>query len=361
MNNFSNIYDYIQGVDNFNDDNYNYLINLYGSDDVNSLIILLLREREEDIETYMKIVGNSNDKCASVITNLLLPRVVEIVDRINEIIGKDNKFIMGINLIPDRVSYIREHSNDIERVKIVNELYDEFLIIRNRICEYYLYLVDEMAKKYIDEERYWDMYQYGVMGLLNSIEKYNCDKGEFVPYAINMIKGNIGNHHYDLDLTTYVPSQCKQKYYKLFNIINRYFDNHNRLPSKKLLSRLMKVPEDKISFYFTLQCDKAESLYDGIVSDGEYLKKIDIISDGDNIRDLEDESIDNNLMSMLMDLFDKLSDREKKVLYEHYFKGKKIRDLADEFNVTHQAMSLTHCKALKKLGRYKRDLRRYLR
>ena len=85
-----------------------------------------------------------------------------------------------------------------ERNTTTYELFEEYsrtnsLDLRNQIIEKYLYMVDILAKKYINKGvDYDDLYQIGSMALVFAVERFDHRKGfEFTSFATPTIIGEI--------------------------------------------------------------------------------------------------------------------------------------------------------------------------
>ncbi len=85
-----------------------------------------------------------------------------------------------------------------------NKLFEEYsrtrdIDLRNQIVERYLYMVDILAKKYINKGvDYDDLYQIGSMALVFAVERFDPGKGyEFTSFATPTIIGEIKRYFRD--------------------------------------------------------------------------------------------------------------------------------------------------------------------
>ena len=76
-------------------------------------------------------------------------------------------------------------NNELLKEKFIKYKESKDIDIRNELVEDYLYLVEILAKKYINKGvEYDDLYQVGSMALVYAVERYDIDKGfEFTSFA----------------------------------------------------------------------------------------------------------------------------------------------------------------------------------
>jgi len=294
-NNEIDVYKSISKIDAFNDLVYEYLIKIYGERNVNNAIKQIFDDGTTNANIFKKVIGNSDNNCDRVIYDLLLPRIREINKAICDIIKSCKINISNRKLLVDKVSYASKNISDVEKLVLINKLFKEFIIIRNRICEYYLYLVDDTVKNYGDDQRFYDIYQEAVIGLLNSIERYNPSNYNFQNYALSMIRYSINHHTHDLDLCTYIPKNQKYRYYRILKVMEKYMNVHHSMPTKKELAKLMHIPVKNVTVSLSISFDEAISLSDNVMVNDEYMKLIETIDTTKDIRELENQVVDNNL------------------------------------------------------------------
>ncbi len=104
-----------------------------------------------------------------------------------------------------------------EERNTTNKLFEEYsrtkdLNIRNQLVEKYLYMVDILAKKYINKGvDYDDLYQIGSMALVFAVERFDPTKGfEFTSFATPTIIGEIKRYFRDKGWAVKVPRKWKE-------------------------------------------------------------------------------------------------------------------------------------------------------
>ena len=354
MDNYSNIYDYLSCVDKIDDDTYNLLVNKFGKKDVNNILSVLLRERLEEEDIYNKLIGNGNKNCDIIVNQILSKRIHELIGRIEELVNKSGLCVDDYKFLFDKVELVKNNCNNEKIVGYIRELYDEFIILRNRICEYNLDIINNIISR--DDKNYDELYQEGVLALLHAIETYDPNKGDFYKHAYYVIKYKVPDHKYDYEFATNVPLSYIRNYHSLLRIIKYYKDRCNRILTMEEIAKKMNKSVRSISVYSSFSSDIGISLYDTKNVDDEYIQLVDTIGGNDDIRELENVVIGNTLCDNLYDLLGELSERQRLCLYYHYFKGYSFTDIANFMGITPQGSSDIHRRIIKKLRKHKSDI-----
>lgn len=100
--------------------------------------------------------------------------------------------------------------------------------------------------KYDEIISYDDFYQEGVIGLCNSIEKYNPELGAFSTFAIIHIKQAIFRFYYDKGRIVRVPYEPRKLYKAIRRAEEEYIKRYGHEPSMKELSLYTGVSTDDI-------------------------------------------------------------------------------------------------------------------
>ena len=127
----------------------------------------------------------------------------EMIDEIRVIVGNelnlDNDEIEKI-WICDLVDRFMVMCNDEDKLRYVKSLYNEFLDKRNKLVQGNMRLVILVAKEFnINESIFMDCIQYGNMGLMRAVDKFNPSFNTiFTTYAYMWIKQFIMKYVYNL-------------------------------------------------------------------------------------------------------------------------------------------------------------------
>lgn len=192
-----------------------------------------------------------------------------------------------------------------------------------------LRLVIKFAKKFSRQGvAVEDLIQEGNLGLCIAADKYDYRKGfKFSTYATWWILQKIRK----LIVTKYnvitVPTHVYYKAKTLKKATEKFKKENNRSPSKEELSEItgislktinsvLKIPSTIISLENHIDGDNSSSFSELLSDPGE--------------KSLEDSVSDDILRKKISDKLYLLSDKERRVIVEHFFNGKKLQQIGDE-------------------------------
>ena len=362
MNVFEKINEYLKSISILDDDIYNYLLDNYGYKVVEAYVCEMIKNKNTFKEIYKKISLDSK-KNDMVIEKILLVRINKIKREIEKLIHGSGLNPDKGNLLYDKMIYIDGKIKDKNIMWKIRLLYQEFTIIRNRIWNYYLDMLDQILSKYIDDVKYADIYQEAGIALMTAIEKFGPDNYYFKGFAASYIRYSINYHYHDLDLCLKLPMNMHHKYYKMLKTIQNYVDTYHKMPTKDELCELLNVTDTIMTILLSHVMDDVSYLSDNVLVDCEYMKKEEVISDNQEIRLLENETIGDNLHNALVLLLDKLSDKERMVIDNYFLKDNTLTlgQIAEKLGVSYGTGMNIKRRALTKLRIHGNELIKYLR
>jgi len=211
------------------------------------------------------------------------------------------------------------------------------LITRNELTKFYLPFVKQVSgyifrKRATNEVEYEDYYQFGVVGLLEAIDRYEFDNNAvFTTYATYRIKGAI---YSGLASLTEKRSQYKFR---------------NKL-LKESIESLDANQGDAGDFEELVNITIGIAL--GYLMQGTYNSQESNFT-------TEDQPYQNNelkqLVTRLQKVVDNLPEKENIVIVYHYYRGVSFEDVRDILEVTKGRVSQIHKEALKKIRRNLRN------
>ena len=256
-----------------------------------------------------KVSSLNSDK-----NRVLLTEISIIISRLNSLffkIGFDSSFFdkNRITWISDKVNYCLEHSTNKKLLEELKDEYNKYLLLSSKIIEGNLRLVIEIAGDYKENSLfdYNDIIQYGNIGLMKAVEKYNLECGTtFSTYARLWIKQVIGRNIHGVKSSYRIPSYAFYDGYNLMKKKNELDISLGRESNIKELSEYMglsisEIKQLKKLFYETISLDEELGLYygDTEITRGEMIpdSNVDVYEDGTyNIRI---EQLKQELMSRL--------------------------------------------------------------
>ncbi len=231
-----------------------------------------------------------------------------------------------------------------EERNTTNKLFEEYnrtknIEIRNRLVENYLYMVDILAKKYINKGvDYDDLYQIGSMALVFAVERFDPGKGyEFTSFATPTIIGEIKRYFRDKGWAIKVPRKWKEISAKLPAAKETLSQKLGRTPLVLELAEYLGVSEEDVleamesgQAYGTFSLQQT---FDDGGSEGEapvferYTAKEET-----GYANFENSEVVKAVMR-------KLNDKEKKVFSMRFFEDKTQQQIADEIGVSQMTIS----------------------
>lgn len=232
-----------------------------------------------------------------------------------------------------------------------NELFREYAAthdigIRNRLIEKYLYIAEIAAKKFVGRGvDYEDLYQVASLALVKAIERFEPDREiKFSSFATPSLIGEIKNYFRDSSRVMRLPRRDTELYKKLNTYVEEYVAKTGRKPSIKNIAEQLGVPEERVLEVLEMkQADNVMSL-DAALSVGENTSLQAVLGKEDE----SFEQIENH--DFLKYCLDLLSDTEKKIIEERYFKNHTQKQVAELLHVSQMQVSRMERKILSKLA-----------
>lgn len=308
------------------------------------------------------LVGN-NYEADMIVDRVLLPRIRVIKKEIDVLIINCGYDLSKISALCDRVEYINQRKIEINKKNRINELYQEFMIIRNGIWNYHLYLLNDILSKYHDDTKYDDIYQEAGIALMNAIEKYDKSNYNFSTFATNYIKYNINYHYHDLDLNLKMPVNKRHLYYKLHKAIQSYVDKYHKMPTREELMKMLRITGKMLSTFLELSKIDFISLDDKCEVDSEYVRNEELFSQDNDINQVEDKAIGESLESIFDEILSELTDRERIVINDYYLRKDNLdfSEITKKLGVSYGTTMNLRRRALKKFRCHQSELGKYLR
>lgn len=213
------------------------------------------------------------------------------------------------------------------------------LKIRNELVERYLYIVDILAKKYINKGvDYDDLYQIGSMALVFAVERFDPDKGfEFTSFATPTIIGEIKRYFRDKGWAIKVPRKWKEISSKLPMVKDVLGQKLGRAPLVSEIADYLAVSEEDVleamesgQAYGTFSLQQT---FDEGGSEGE----APIFERYTAIEETGYSNFDNG--EVIKTVMGKLNDQERKVFSMRFFADKTQQQIADEIGVSQMTIS----------------------
>jgi RNA polymerase sigma factor for flagellar operon FliA len=219
----------------------------------------------------------------------------------------------------------------------------------------YVTLVKNIAGRlynsYNAHVEYDDLVGYGIIGLLDAIEKYDYKLGnKFETYANIRIRGSIVDQLRSLD---WIPRSMRQKYKQLEKATKKLQNIHGMDVRDQDLAKEMNMTLKQLS----------ELMHQ--VSTFSIISLDEKISENSNISIQEDKKSDTpeaELMGqetkrMLKVMVEKLPEKERRIIELYYYSELTYKEIAQIMGISESRISQLHTKAITKMKTKLDDLR----
>lgn len=225
--------------------------------------------------------------------------------------------------------------------------------VREKLILSYLdlvkYIVGRMPQATIPGVDYDDLLGYGVMGLMDAVERFDLSRGvKFETYAMTRIRGAIIDHLRNMD---WVPRSVRQKARQMQQAIMRAETRLDRSATDQDIADELGIDIDTLDRW-TWEISKGTYLsLDELITVDEAHNTatlIDFISD-DTSPDPEFVIEVEELKTALAAAIDALPERERMVIAMYYYDELTIKEIARVMGVSESRVSQLHTRAVMRM------------
>ena len=347
----------IYELDEFNDFVYEQLVIRFGKKDVDEAIFKLLSDEDINSKIFKKLVRHSDNKCTLVINRdytIVLSNIVKQLNSLFLTVGFDESLLtkeMHYKMAKFNEEFTNKASVSREIIEQINNLYKRFIQIRNKIVDADIESVNNFNKKLTKLDDPEGIYQETIIAFMKACEDYDPSRGIFLSYVYTQMRKSLWDHLYDSEKILYLSYSFYDLYVTFVNFVRSYYEKHGCYPSKK-----------DIAFYTGLSLTKIEKLQEVynwnnrdisigsmVLVDDEYMPLIDSFYDNRNFASIEDGIIKKEMMTSLMEIINELPEKDRKVIFWHYFCDCSLSSISCEMNYTYAHICAIHSKALGKI------------
>ncbi|CCQ93038.1 RNA polymerase sigma factor whiG [[Clostridium] ultunense Esp] len=216
--------------------------------------------------------------------------------------------------------------------------------IKQLLIEEYIGLVKIVAGRmynfYGSKIEYEDLVGFGVMGLIDSIERFDISKNiKFETYAQIRIKGTIIDNIRKLD---WIPRTLRKKSKDIQNGMVNLENKLGRTPSNEELSKYLCISLEELdSALADISNFNVTSLEDLLINKGEYYIKND-----NNLDTPENIYEKKEIIEILGNIIDELQENEKTVISLYYYEELTYKEIGHIMELSESRISQIHSKAI---------------
>ncbi len=216
--------------------------------------------------------------------------------------------------------------------------------VRKKLIEKYIGLVKIVAGRmynyYGSKIEYDDLVSFGVLGLIDSIERFDVDRNiKFETYAQIRIKGAIVDNIRKLD---WIPRSLRKKSKEIQNEMLKLENKLGRTPSNAELAEHLNIPLKELEETLANTVNfNVTSLEDLLANKGEH-----IIDDGKDIDMPEEVFEKKELKEILGAIIDSLPNNQKTVISLYYYEELTYKEISKIMELSESRISQIHSKAI---------------
>lgn len=213
------------------------------------------------------------------------------------------------------------------------------LKLTNELIESYERLVYSITSKYSNESNREDLFQVGMMGIIDASKKYNKESGiKFTSFAYKYILGEVLKYLRE-DKNIRISRDIINDHRKIMIAKERIYKNYGRPANINELSKVLNISKERI--IDVMYYNEKEVSLNKVIRDDEKISLEDTIYNKD--------ILDKNDLINLKDALKSLSKDEKQLIYERYYENKTQTEIAREKNISQVKVYRYERKVLDKL------------
>lgn len=230
-------------------------------------------------------------------------------------------------------NYSKSRSGDL-REKLIIEYASLVKLVAGRMSMYLGYTVE-----------YEDLCSYGIFGLIDAIDKYDCTKNvKFETYASLRIRGAILDQIRKMD---WIPRSLRQKQKKIDAAMSRIESATGRIATDEELAAELGISMTEYANW------QEQAKVANVISLDEFSESgAEIKSDyaGQSHYDQPEDVIEKKeLKEMIVQALQSLTEKERSVVMLYYYEDMTLKEISQVLEVSESRVSQLHTRSMQKL------------
>jgi RNA polymerase sigma-B factor len=216
--------------------------------------------------------------------------------------------------------------------------------IRNELVEEFAPLGYGCARRFANRgEPLDDLRQVALLGILKAVERFDPERGlPFPAFAVPTVLGELRRHFRDKGWMMRVPRRLQELHLQLDDIVTALSQRHGRAPTTAEVAEAAGVAEeDVLEAMEAGHCYRPSSI-DAATPDNEPA------SSTLGTRDRRFNAVEDR--ATITHLLERLSPRERRVVYLRFFEDRTQSEIAQEIGVSQMHVSRLLSRSLATLG-----------
>ena len=230
-----------------------------------------------------------------------------------------------------------------EKMTLLHQMQAGDKSARDQLVSGNLRLVLSVVQRFVGRgENLDDLFQVGCIGLVKSIDNFDISQNvRFSTYAVPMIIGEIRRYLRDNN-SIRISRSVRDTAYKAMQAKERLMSEKQREPTVAEIAKELDVPPEDVVVALEAIVEPV-SLYEPVYSDGgDTIYVLDQVGDHNDDRNWLDEIA-------LKEAINNLNEREKRILYLRFFKGKTQIEVSNEIGISQAQVSRLEKGALQQI------------
>ena len=230
-----------------------------------------------------------------------------------------------------------------EKMELLRKMHEGSPAARDRLVRGNLRLVLSVIQRFSNRgENPDDLFQVGVIGLMKAIDNFDISQNvRFSTYAVPMIIGEVRRYLRDNNAVR-VSRSMRDTAYHAMQVKERLQRELDREPMLEEIAAELRLPTAEVVLALEAIVEPV-SLYEPVYSDGgDTIYVMDQVGSPETERDWIDTLV-------MRETMERLSDREKKILYLRFMQGRTQTEVASEIGISQAQVSRLEKGAVKKI------------
>lgn len=219
--------------------------------------------------------------------------------------------------------------------------------VRNKLLENYLYVAEIVAKKFTNRGvEYEDLYQVASVALVKAIERFDISRGiKFTSFATPSLIGEVKNYFRDKTRLFHISRRDSEQLLRLQEARNE-LSKTGANPTAAEIAQYMDVSEERVLELMEMQQATSVVSMEGFSNVDDEATLSDFIGE----EDAGFTRIENR--DFLQYTLDKLDEKERRILYERFWRERSQKQVAEIIGVSQMYISRYEKKILAKMQKY---------
>jgi len=219
------------------------------------------------------------------------------------------------------------------------------------LVKYVLGKVAANLPNWVDRE---DLLEAGLLGLIDAVIKYEpARKIAFNTYAVTRIRGAMLDEIRSMD---WLPRSARDKVDRLRGAQREIMTKKQvSRPSPRELARVLRIPETEVMQLMKMADGRAPVSLENSIQKGHVPTVTPTASISGQVADTPDENSERHEdYRLLTDAVAALPERERRVVLLHYYRGMRLREIAELLSLSDSRVGQLRRQALDRLKRHLR-------